>query len=382
MGTRLGPRWRGAGTIAVLVLASLAGPAGFGAGQAAGALESRLVYGQPVEYLLTFPVGGTDIYFADDDLLGFGACRDGCARRHEGVDILAPKMTPVYAAADATVTWLGTFCCSVFLQHDDGWRTWYIHLNNDTEGTDDGLGWGIAEGIVPGARVVAGQLIGWVGDSGNAEDTTPHLHFELHAPGGIKVDPYPSLLAAHTGETCIRQRPAPLEAVLAPGTVLRLGSSGEAVTQLQSFLKVRGYRVGPVDGTFSPATEAAVRAFQTRQALVVDGVVGPATRGAISRLAALPGFAELLDATGPILKLGVRGPGVVELKRWLRAAGYDPGARPYRRMFDEATDAAVRAFQGAQGLTVDGQVGPLTRAKLLEALALVGTEVCRPIPGP
>jgi peptidoglycan hydrolase-like protein with peptidoglycan-binding domain len=315
---------------------------------------------------------------ADDEVLGFGACRDGCARRHEGVDILAPKMTPVYAAADATVYWLGASCCSVSLQHDDGWQTWYIHLNNDTEGTDDGLGWGIAEGIVPGARVAAGQLIGWVGDSGNAEDTTPHLHFELHAPGGIKVDPYPALALAHTGATCTRQRPTPLEALLAWASVLGRGSSGEAVRQLQGFLKVRGYRVGTLDGIFGSATEGAVRAFQQKSGLLVDGLVGTATRGAVSTLAAAPGFVALTDLAGRILKLGTSGADVKELKRWLLAAGFSPGSQPLTTQFDQSTLAAVQAFQTAQGLTPDGMVGPMTRNVLLSVLAIVGPEVCLP----
>ena len=378
MGIRLGLRWRGAGAIAVLVLAWLAGPAGPGAGEAAGAAEPRYSYGQPVEYPLTFPVGGEDIFLADDEVLGFGACRDGCARRHEGVDILAPKMTPVYAAADATVYWLGASCCSVSLQHDDGWQSWYIHLNNDTEGTDDGLGWGIADGIVPGARVTAGQLIGWVGDSGNAEDTTPHLHFELHAPGGIKVDPYPALALAHSGITCTRQRPAPLEALLASSLVLSRGSSGEAVLQLQGFLKTRGYRVGALDGIFGSATDGALRAFQQKAGLQVDGLVGSATRAAVAVAAAEPGFVALVDLGGRLLKPEAKGADVKELKRWLRAAGHDPGPQPFTSRFDDSTLAAVQAFQAAQGLTPDGMVGPMTREALRTTLALVGPEVCLP----
>ena len=374
-----GWRSRAGATGVLLVLAAgwLAGPVGAAAGDSAGSPAPRYFWGEPVEYQLTFPVGGEDIYFADDDLLGFGACRDGCARRHEGVDILAPKMAPVYAAADATVGWLGSNCCSVFLQHDDGWQTWYIHLNNDTEGTDDGLGWGIAEGVVAGARVTAGQLIGWVGDSGNAEDSTPHLHFELHAPDGTRVDPYPALLLAYTGQSCTRQRPAPLEALLAEGPALRLGSTGEAVLELQGFLKVRGYRVGRLDGIFGAATEAAVRTFQTKRGLDADGVVGAATRAEIGVLASRAAFVSLADFAGRTLRLGVRGLDVAELKRWLRAAGFPPGPQPYNGRFDEATEAAVQAFQEAQELDPDGMVGPLTREALASLLGIVGPEVCR-----
>lgn len=129
----------------------------------------------------------------------FGDPRPG-GRSHEGEDILAPKMTPVVAAASGVVIWAQAGgsgrCCALTLLHHDGWRTRYLHLNNDTPGTDDGRGHGIAPDIEIGSEVAAGDLIGWVGDSGNAEDTPPHLHFELRRPDGRAVDPYPSLRAA------------------------------------------------------------------------------------------------------------------------------------------------------------------------------------------
>ncbi len=153
-----------------------------------------------------FPVVGTDgVDFGYSDT--FGASRSG-GRTHQGVDIgtYGVKGVPVVAAASGTVryvNWSWTAddlnpdrCCTIAIEHADGWETWYIHLNNDTPGTDDGLGWGIAPGILPGTDVTAGQLIGWVGDSGNAEGTIPHLHWEVHAPGGVVVNPTPHADAA------------------------------------------------------------------------------------------------------------------------------------------------------------------------------------------
>lgn len=128
----------------------------------------------------------------------FGAPRG--SRRHLGNDLMAPKMTEVYAAGDGTVTWVrdrGSAGRYVVIAHADGWETWYMHLNNDTPGTDDGrapLNLGVA--VEEGEEVVAGQLIGWVGDSGNAERSSPHTHFELHKDGR-PIDPYPYLLAAY-----------------------------------------------------------------------------------------------------------------------------------------------------------------------------------------
>lgn len=144
---------------------------------------------------MAFPVGG-DTYRM---LENFGDCRGtNCSRLHEGVDIMAEKMTPVFAVADGVATWVSSTqdnCCRMQINHGNGWATRYIHLNNDTPGTDDGLAWGIADGIVDGTPIQKGQLIGWVGDSGNAESTAPHLHFELRKDG-IAIDTYLYLLKA------------------------------------------------------------------------------------------------------------------------------------------------------------------------------------------
>ncbi|HKY16474.1 MAG TPA: M23 family metallopeptidase [Microthrixaceae bacterium] len=149
-------------------------------------------------YRLTFPVqGGAD--YSDS----FGGIRSG-GRAHAGQDLMAPKMRPVVAAMAGRITWLrhanGSSSGNMLtITAPDGWSTTYIHLNNDTPGTDDGRATReqvFAPGIVLGATVSAGQLISWVGDSGNAESKSPHLHFELHRPGGAAVNAYPSLRAA------------------------------------------------------------------------------------------------------------------------------------------------------------------------------------------
>lgn len=145
---------------------------------------------------IVFPVDGEN-HYSDT----FDACRgSGCSRLHSATDIMASKGVPVVAAAAGTVKWIGSTCCLLRISHGDGWDTQYIHLNNDTQAadgtyTDDGAGWGIAPGIEVGAYVEAGQLIGWVGDSGNAEHITSHLHFEIWQ-GETRINPYPYLLAA------------------------------------------------------------------------------------------------------------------------------------------------------------------------------------------
>ena len=154
---------------------------------------------------MTFPVAGP-VRFSDNWL----ACRSGCARMHMGQDLMGAKMLPLLAAFDGVVTSLrrdsGTGGNYLTITADRGpaagWTAIYVHVNNDNPGTDDGRGsaaWAFPAGIAPGSRVLAGQLVGWNGDSGNAESTGPHLHFELRKGvgwRGVVHNAYPSLVAA------------------------------------------------------------------------------------------------------------------------------------------------------------------------------------------
>ncbi|MGQ0826497.1 MAG: M23 family metallopeptidase [Actinomycetota bacterium] len=157
---------------------------------------------------ITFPVQGKVTYYDD-----FGVCRDGCRRSHEGQDLMGSKMMPLLAAASGKVSFLrddssGSSGNMLTINDDDGWSYHYMHVNNDTPGTDDNTNppqYAFAAEVVKGARVTAGQVIGWMGDSGNAESTQAHLHFEMHAPDDVPFSPYVSLRVAQgigTGGQC------------------------------------------------------------------------------------------------------------------------------------------------------------------------------------
>ena len=108
---------------------------------------------------------------------GWGNCRDGCARRHVGTDLIGVAMQPLLAAVDGTITRIryeneGTAGAVITITGADGWYYNYFHVNNDTPGTDDGAAgpeWQVSPQLTVGSPVRAGQVIGYMGDSGNAE---------------------------------------------------------------------------------------------------------------------------------------------------------------------------------------------------------------------
>jgi hypothetical protein len=142
---------------------------------------------------IVFPVVGPYSYTND-----FGDPRP--QGRHEGNDILAPKRSPAVAVEDGKIKLWTTSAragCMLYLYGASGTTYLYIHLNNDLTKANDNRGKCVAgvsywPGLKDGAKVVAGQPVGYVGDSGDA-DGTPHLHFEIHPNDGVAVNPYPHL---------------------------------------------------------------------------------------------------------------------------------------------------------------------------------------------
>jgi murein DD-endopeptidase MepM/ murein hydrolase activator NlpD len=128
---------------------------------------------------LRFPVSGA----ATRAMQSFyGDARDGGRRTHEGVDIFAPRGTPVVAASSGLVMKVGenTLGGQVVWIWDmtRGLRLYYAHLQEQSVRT--------------GAFVRAGDVVGTVGNTGNAKTTPPHLHFGIYArrEGAIDPDPF------------------------------------------------------------------------------------------------------------------------------------------------------------------------------------------------
>jgi len=132
---------------------------------------------------LRVPVVGVRTSSLDDS---WHAPRDGGARVHKGIDIFAPKGSEVVAVVDGVISFigdqkLGGHC--IWLTTENGASFYYAHLDR----------W--AAGLYEGEEVQAGDLIGYVGNTGNAKYTPSHLHFGINQNDEM-VNPYPVLTHA------------------------------------------------------------------------------------------------------------------------------------------------------------------------------------------
>ena len=99
-------------------------------------------------------------------------------RAHKGVDYAAPRGTPIKATGDGKVLLAGRrggYGNTVIIQHGNTYRTLYGHMQ------------GFAKGVKTGGSVKQGQVIGYVGSSGNAVGGPTHVHFEIHPGGGAAM---------------------------------------------------------------------------------------------------------------------------------------------------------------------------------------------------
>jgi hypothetical protein len=237
---------------------------------------------------LTFPVGGR-VSYGDS----FDAPRSG-DRVHKATDIMAPEGAPIYAAVGGTVEWITgltekvpSYGYMIRIAGDDGRDYVYIHMGRNTGPAYKAY----APGIARGSRVVRGQMIAYVGCSGNASCTAPHLHFEIHDErvsdpyGSDQINPYRSL------------RTAELEGDYARAIVYPFSDVARSV-HLPAILAMSGDGLieGCGDGRFCPdeAIDRAEMALVMRRALRVpysdsdffDDDDGLAAERAINALAA------------------------------------------------------------------------------------------------
>ncbi len=248
----------------------------------------------------------------------FGDPRVG--HTHEGLDIMAPRDAMIVSPTDAVVLRVDTGTSSgnyVSTANPGGETFVYMHLDKMSE-------------LKEGDELDKGDLIGYVGNTGNAAGGPTHLHFEIHNSDGDPTDPFPRiksifpmadkidylqkildnaddekalaeqvvtmyrkdiLLAQSLGidlpssiEKALETVPVTISASTSSGSsssTLNIGSHGAAVIALQKFLIGKGVGTANLvvsDGAYGPITKQALKDYQVSVGLVADGVYGPKTR--------------------------------------------------------------------------------------------------------
>lgn len=214
------------------------------------------------EYTLTISNGPSLAFPVQKGKIGsfWGADRDGGIRRHEGIDIFAARRTPALAAADGFVSRVGDNKLGgkvVFLRPEGkNYNLYYAHLDEQL--------------VTDGQRVSTGDTIGLVGNTGNAINTAPHLHFGIYTGGGA-IDPLDFI------NPVIKSPPAITAPLTNIGKSVRTGSAnvnmreGPSATAgplrtlaINSLLQVEAassgwYRVLLPDGTYGFVSSATVK---------------------------------------------------------------------------------------------------------------------------
>ncbi len=180
--------------------------------------------------------------------------------------------------------------------------------------------------------------------------------------------------------------PTPLPTLAPPKGTVREGDKGDDVKTVQQRLKDLGYYTGKIDGKFESGTVKALKAFQKKGGLKQDGVCGTITRAALfgvnapyAKATAIPLTATVAPfnpANVVIIQSGARGNDVMNLQRRLMELGYYASRLDGVYLEDDIT--AVRAFQKANGLKVDGKAGLETQTRLFGEEAIRGSAITTP----
>jgi hypothetical protein len=228
---------------------------------------------------ITFPVIGESSFTND-----YNSPRaNGC---HCATDIIASKGQQIVSATDGVVDYVAypqpSWGYAVIVRSTAGNYYGYLHINNDVPGTDNGQGGGMyayAPDIKVGNPIKRGQLIGWVGDSGNAEGTVPHLHFEIHddSRNGPTMNPYHRLMNDSSRISKPINPPALPNEILPYGSgykrtvnVARADVTGDGIEDLITGAEGVGSR--PKVHVYNPSTKTRLGNFYALSDTLSNGV--------------------------------------------------------------------------------------------------------------
>jgi hypothetical protein len=246
----------------------------------------------------------------------FGDARTG--HTHEGLDIMSVEGTPVVSPTDAVVVHIGFDAGAgnfVTVAAPGSESFVFMHLSKVAA---------IAEGTV----LKVGDAVGYVGHTGNAVATAPHLHFEVHNTANVAVDPLPRL----TREFSLQQKVQFLTTIINNDTVGRDPLSDLLIQKFRSdFVTAKAQGI-----LLPPAIEAAM--LRNAIATSATAVAG--------------------NSTGT-LKVGSRGPEVVALQSFLIRKNIGSASRiAADGAFGPITRQALMDYQASAGLVADGVYGP------------------------
>jgi hypothetical protein len=221
---------------------------------------------------------------------------------HKGIDIFAPKGTPLVACVNGVVSKIGnertnpTGGNTVNILGDDGKNYYYAHLDS------------VRNDLSRGDKVNKGMFIGTVGSTGNARGKHPHLHFSIYKKDYNRgsIDPWPYLSnslqmddlllidkddVVEKVDGVVTKDDLSIEDIMDNGDnseLLSVGSKGDGVVEVQTILHSLGYDIGSseefedgIDGIYGFKTKRAVEEFQKDEGLLVDGIVGINTSSAL-----------------------------------------------------------------------------------------------------
>ena len=275
------------------------------------------------------------------------------------VQVAAPA--PVQEAAPEPVAVVPVYDNSILVRGDSNDQVWalqqtLINLGYLNISAPDGIFGNMTENAVKAFQSASGI----VADGAVGPTTKRALYGEQAAAPAAPA-------AVPAAETV----PAPAVQPVVDTNLARGTSNDQVVALQQRLIELNYLNISAPDGIFGQLTENAVKAFQSANGIVADGVVGPTTNAALYNEATAAATeaapAQVQVQANENLTTGSTGSNVIELQQALNALGYSVGADG---IFGQTTANAVTSYQRANGIYADGVAGPTTMSSLRTAMAI------------